>query len=130
MSENSSIPRRYPGSVLVVDDDFTFRNILRDFLELSGFTVVVAGSREEALQRLAQTVPRVVLLDVRLPGMDGLMTLKHIRLAHPNLPVICITQDGGDDTQEQAELLGVSDYMLKPFHFQELKSILLLKIFA
>jgi len=130
MSENDSRPRRYPGSVLVVDDDLKFRNILKDFLELSGFTVVVANSGEEALQRLAQTVPRVVLLDVRMPGMDGLLTLKHIRLSHPNLPVICITQDGGDYTQEQAELLGVSDYMLKPFHFQELKSILLLKIFA
>lgn len=130
MSEHSSRPLRYPGSVLVVDDDLKFRNILKDFLELSGFTVVVATSGEEALQRLAQTVPRVVLLDVRLPGMDGLMTLKHIRLAHPNLPVICVTQDGGDYTQEQAELLGVSDYLLKPFHFQELKSILLLKIFA
>ncbi len=130
MSEKGSIPLRYPGSVLVVDDDLKFRNILKDFLELSGFTVVVAGSGKDALQRLAQTVPRVVLLDVRMPGMDGLLTLKHIRLSHPNLPVICITQDGGDYTQEQAELLGVSDYMLKPFHFQELKSILLLKIFA
>ena len=130
MSENGNVPPRHPGSVLVVDDDLKFRNILRDSLELSGFTVVVVSSGEEALQHLAHALPRVVLLDVRMPGMDGLMTLKHIRLAHPNLPVICITQDGGDYTQEQAELLGVSDYILKPFHFQELKSILLLKIFT
>jgi CheY-like chemotaxis protein len=130
MSENGSAPSRYPGSVLVVDDDHRFRNILRDFLEWNGFSVAAASSGEEALQYLSRALPKVVLLDIRMPGMDGLMTLKHIRVSHPNLPVICITQVGEDHTQEQAQLLGASDYILKPFHFEELKSVLLLKIFT
>lgn len=130
MSEHGSVTYRWPGEILLVDDDPRFAHILRELLELNGFTVITAGTGEQALEHLARSLPKVVLLDVRMPGMDGLLILKHIRVNQPNLPVIIITQDSEDDTREEATILGANEYLLKPFDFEQLKSILLLKVFT
>lgn len=115
---------------MLVDDDPRFTHILRELLELNGFTVITASTGEQALEHLARSSPKVVLLDVRMPGMDGLLILKHIRVNHPNLPVIIITQDSEDYTREEAAILGANEYLLKPFDFEQLKALLLLKVFT
>ncbi len=119
-----------PGTILLVDDEFRQRDILKDFLQLNGFTVVMAASGEEALERLPDSSPGVVLLDLKMPGMGGLCTLKKIRESHPTLPVIIITQVDEDQVMEEALGLGAYDYLIKPFKFEQLKSVLLTKIFA
>ena len=111
-SENGGTNHRSPGTVLLVDDDPKFRAILQEFLELNGFNVVTAAAGDKALEQIALDFPKVVLLDMRMPGMDGILTLKHIRVAHPNLPVIVVTQDGDDRIREEALMLGVNDYLL------------------
>ena len=123
-------PARHPGRILLVDDDSKFRQILRAFLELKGFQVIAASSGEEALERLTNSDPRVVLLDMKMPGMDGLLTLKHIRISHPHLPVICVTQMDEEETRGEAGILGVNDYLIKPFSFELLEATLLTKIFT
>jgi DNA-binding response OmpR family regulator len=130
MSEHGSVPYRWPGEILLVDDDPRFTHILRELLELNGFTVITASTGEQALEHLALSSPKVVLLDVRMPGMDGLLILKHIRVNQPNLPVIIITQDSEDRTREEAAILGANGYLLKPFDFEQLKTLLLLKVFT
>ena len=128
--QNGRPVEKWPGKVLLVDDEPKIRDILQEFLEISGFTVVTADSGEQALQSIMQSPPRVVLLDIRMPGMDGLLTLKHLRVSHPNLPVVIITQDEQEDTMREAVLLGAYDYLIKPFNFDQLKIILLEKIFS
>lgn len=117
------------GHILLVDDELKQRGIVQEFLQLQGFSVTLAGSGEEALEFLAQALPRVVLLDLRLPGMDGLLTLKKIRMLYPTLPVIVVTQVYEDQALEEATVLGADDYITKPFNFQHLKDVLLRKVF-
>ena len=119
-----------PGIVLLVEDDAKLRNIVKEFLELNGFTVRAAASGEEALETLESLTPRVVLLDIKMPGMDGLTTLRHLRIRHPNLPEIFTTHIDEEETMEEAVILGVNDYLIKPFNFEHLKNILLRQIFA
>lgn len=113
-----------------MDDDLKFQNILRTFLELKGFRVIVASSGQDALAEIARSTPRVVLLDVKMPGMDGILTLKQIRLAYPTLPVIFATQLDEDDMIGAAGLLGVNGYLTKPFSFESLEAILRTTIFT
>lgn len=119
-----------PGTVLLVDDDPKFVKILQEFLELNGFRVVTASSGEEAVERLRHVFVGVVLLDIKMAGMDGLLTLKRIRVAQPNLPVIFITNVDEETIREEARILGAHEYIVKPLDFEHLKNILLTQIFA
>ena len=121
--------QRLPGTILVVEDDPKLRAIVTDFLELNGFTVKAVGSGEEAVEVVRKQALRVVLLDIKMPGMDGLMTLRHIRVLHPNLPVIFMTHVDEQATMDEAVILGAHDYLIKPFNFDHLKMTLLCKIF-
>ena len=123
-------PAQSHGTILVVEDEPRLRSIVTDFLELSGFTVKAVPSGEDALEIVGNDDIRVVLLDIKMPGMDGLMTLRHIRLLHPNLPVIFMTQVDEEATIEEAVILGANDYLIKPFNFEHLKATLLNKIFC
>lgn len=123
-------PQQKIGQVLLVDDDIKWRQILQNFLELKGFEVLTAGSGEEAREQLAHTSPKVILLDVRMPGMDGFLTLKHIRIVYPNLPVIFTTNLDEDEAIREAGVLGAQDYLIKPFNLEHLETILLTKIFT
>ena len=123
-------PQRKLGQVLLVDDDVKWRQILQSFLELKGFDVLTAGTGEEAIQQLVHASPKALLLDVKMPGMDGFLTLKHIRMAHPNLPVIFTTHLDEDEAIREAGILGAQDYLIKPFNLEHLETILLTKIFS
>jgi len=119
---------QYSGRILLVDDDPKFQQIMREFLELKGFRVIIASSGQEAMRCLTRSDPRVVLLDMKMPGMDGLLTLKRIRVSHPTVPVIFVTQSDEEEFIGEARLLGVNDCLLKPFSFEALEAILLTKI--
>ena len=123
-------PPRTIGQVLLVDDDAKWRQILQNFLELKGFDVLTAGTGEEALEQLTHASPRALLLDVKMPGMDGFLTLKRIRVMHPNLPVIFTTHLDEDEAIREARILGAQDYLIKPFDLEHLETLLLTKIFT
>ena len=127
---NGSAHHRLAGTILLVDDELRSRDILKEFLELSGFDVETADSGEACLQRLEGALPRVILLDVRMGGMDGIMTLRHIRVRHPNLPVVLTTQIDDVQVVEEAGVLGANDYLIKPLDFEQVKTTLLVKIFS
>ena len=123
-ADSAESPGRHSGRILLVDDDPKFRHTMRAFLELKGFHVIVASSGQEALEQLSRSDPRVVLLDMKMPGMDGLLTLKDIRASHPTVPVIFVTQVDEEETNGEAGMLGVNVYLTKPFSFQVLEAIL------
>jgi DNA-binding NtrC family response regulator len=107
--------------VLLVDDDAPFRQVLGGELSRLGFDVTAADSGEEALRRLTQLEPQVVLLDLRLPGMGGLEVLKAIREKSPATDVIMLTGHGSFDSAIEAVRIGAFDFVSKPCPLDDLE---------
>ena len=118
---------RVPGILLIVDDEPGILRLLKSFFESRGLTVTTATSGEEALTTLTQK-PVAVLLDITMPGMDGLMTLKKIKERHAALPVIMISGIGDETTVREALEAGAYDYVTKPFNLEYLETIVLTKV--
>ena len=109
------------ASVLLVDDDAAFRLVMASELGRAGYQVEVAESGEEAVGKIAKLEPEVVLLDLRLPGMSGLDTLKGIREGSPSSEVIMLTGHASIDTAIEAIRIGAFDYVVKPCPLDELQ---------
>jgi len=105
--------------VLVVDDDVGIRRVLRATLQAHGYTVDLAVSGEDGLTIAAAERPDVVLLDLTLPGMDGLEVLRELRSWNER-PVIVLSARGDEVAKVQALDLGADDYLTKPFGADEL----------
>ena len=103
------------GRILVVDDDTGIQRAFHTLLGTRGHEILMAGTGEAALQILARERPDLVLLDVFMPGMDGLQTFRGIKSGHPGLPVIVMTGAGTMDLAIEASKLGAFDYEQKPF---------------
>jgi two-component system response regulator PrrA len=106
--------------VLVVDDDRRIRDALRRALEFEHFAVREANSGEAALEAIAERVPRVMVLDVSMPGIDGTEVVRRLRLLGHTLPVCMLSaRDEVDDRVKGLEA-GADDYVVKPFSIAEL----------
>jgi two-component system nitrogen regulation response regulator GlnG len=105
--------------ILIVDDEEAVCWALKRALKRAGYSVDVAASAEQAFQLLQQHRPDVVLLDVRLPGMDGLTALERMRAQGWNMPVIVATAFGSLPTAVQAVEAGAFDYLPKPFDLDQ-----------
>ena len=114
-----------PHRVLVVDDAEGIRAYLANLLELRGYQVDTAEDGRRALALLeAGADPDVVLMDVMMPGMDGLETLRRMHESWPTLPIVIISVVGRASTIVQAMQLGATDYLNKPFEEEELEATL------
>ena len=116
------------ATVLTVDDDDAARRMVKLIFEGQGFRVIQAASGEDALKTLETERPQVVLLDLTMPGMDGLMTLKKIKAKHPAVPVIMVSARGENETVREALRAGAYDYVTKPFSIEYLESTVLTKL--
>jgi CheY-like chemotaxis protein len=110
--------------VLVVDDELEFRKVLAEYLEDRGFDVMEAQDGEEALLRVPDFHPHIVLMDVMMAGMGGVEALRRIKASAPATCVIMVTAVEDIDSARGALALGASDYVTKPFSFQYLDSVL------
>jgi len=109
------------ASILLVDDDSAFRHVMSLELRRLGNEVATAGSGEDALAHLGAHEAEIVLLDLRLPGMDGLATLKAIRDRYPSVEVIMLTGHGSSDTAIESIREGAFDYVTKPCPLDEVQ---------
>jgi two-component system, NtrC family, response regulator HydG len=112
------------GSVLIVDDEANARKALKTLLEDEGFTVALAAGGTEALARVAESVPDVVVTDLRMPEVDGLELLRRLRATYEDLPIIMVTAHGALETAVEAMREGAADYLLKPIQIEELVIVL------
>jgi two-component system, OmpR family, response regulator MprA len=108
--------------LLVVDDDRAVREALRRTLSLAGYEVQLAEDGEQALERIVQSVPDAVVLDVGLPGVDGLEVCRRVRRLGSRVPILILT--ARDEVADRIDGLdvGADDYMVKPFDVGELKA--------
>jgi two-component system KDP operon response regulator KdpE len=107
--------------VLVVDDEPRMINFMRMNLELEGTRVISAPNGKEALERVREELPDVVLLDIMMPGMDGFETLRRIR-QFSQTPVLILTAKDQEEDRIKGLELGADDYIGKPFSHRELVS--------
>ena len=119
-----------PGKILVVDDDPEVRMATRDFLSSKGYEVVVAEGGREALRLLDASPPDVVLLDVAMPDIDGMETLKRIVASHPAMPVIMVTANADIEITSKVLQLGAADYVPKPFDLDYLDQAISIQLSA
>ena len=101
--------------ILVVDDEEDVRLFLQDFLSERDLTVFAAGSAEEAQSLIEGENPDIILLDIMMPGVDGLELLEKIKKDRPNVNVIMITALNDEARISKARKLGAQNYILKPF---------------
>ena len=111
--------------LLIIDDEDDVRLFLEDFLSEREFYVSSAPSAEEGLELMAKNIPDVVLLDLMMPGMDGLECLKQIKKKYPQIKVIMITALNDEAKVALAKKNGAENYILKPFSLEYLESELL-----
>jgi DNA-binding NtrC family response regulator len=107
-------------SVLIVDDEDDFREITAKRLTKKGLTVFSAGSGPKALGILEHQRVDVVLLDVKMPDMDGIETLRHIKNLRPLVEVVLLTGHASVDSGIEGMKLGAFDYLMKPIEFDPL----------
>ncbi|MGC9329034.1 MAG: sigma-54-dependent transcriptional regulator [Candidatus Hinthialibacter sp.] len=112
------------GSILVVDDEPGMRHILKRMLTDEGYTVHAAGSGDEALKLINQDPPDAAMLDIRMPGMNGLEILAQIKSLSPDTSVIMMTAFCTVETAVQAMKRGAYEYITKPFNNEEVLLII------
>jgi two-component system, OmpR family, KDP operon response regulator KdpE len=105
--------------VLVIDDDPQIRRALRAGLERNGYSVTLAASGEEGLDAAAEQSPEVVILDLAMPGMDGLEVCRQLR-EWSSVPIVVLSVREGEKDKIAALDLGADDYLTKPFSLDEL----------
>lgn len=106
--------------ILLVDDESAITTNLSPILERAGFLVTVAGNGEEALRQIDSFAPKLIILDVLMPKLDGRAVLRHLRQNYDWTPVILLTQVGEAAERAMALEEGADDYLNKPFDPHEL----------
>ena len=109
------------GRILIVDDEQSVREVVAEYFTEQGYEVSVAASGLDALRGLAESRPDLVLLDVRMPGLDGVETLRRLRQAAPSIAVIMVTANDDVALARDTLKLGALDYVSKPFDFAYLE---------
>jgi len=118
---NMVFAERQSKTILVVDDEPRIAEAVTMNLELDGYQVLVASDGQEALRKITEELPDLVILDVMMPDMDGFETLRRIREIS-NVPVIMLTVKGAEADKVKGLELGADDYVTKPFGPKELIS--------
>jgi len=120
-----------PGNkILVVDDEPEVRQLMEHFLTERGYEVRIAENGRMALATLDTFVPDVVLLDMHMPEMDGLETLRRLAVRSPSLPVIMITVNEDIETTARLLQVGAADYVPKPFNLEYLEQAINIQLSA
>ncbi len=106
--------------ILVVDDDPKMLSLMRRGLSFDGYAVELAADGEEALRSARESAPDLVVLDVMLPGLDGVEVCRRLRAGYPDLPILMLTAKGRVPDRVAGLDAGADDYLVKPFAFDEL----------
>jgi DNA-binding response OmpR family regulator len=107
-------------TVLTIEDDASIRRGIVDALQYAGYQIHEAANGDDGLRKAIQLSLDLILLDLVLPGMNGLEILKGVRRVRPTLPIIMLTAKGDEDSRVEGLKNGADDYVIKPFSVREL----------
>jgi two-component system response regulator (stage 0 sporulation protein F) len=107
--------------ILVVDDEADIRNFVCSFFKERGYAVLSASGGEEALPMVEAEKPDLILLDIKMKGMDGIAALKHIRDIDKKVKILMVTALEDQDRMDEACRLGASEYINKPLVLEHLE---------
>ncbi len=107
--------------ILIVDDQFGIRILLNEVLQKEGYDTFQAANGLQALEILNDHVPDLVLLDMKIPGMDGIEILKRMKVLQPDIKVIIMTAYGELDMIQEAMDLGAITHFAKPFDIDDIR---------
>ncbi|MDE3840342.1 two-component system response regulator [Bacillus methanolicus] len=110
------------GKVLIVDDQFGIRILLNEVLQKEGYDTYQAANGVHALEIVTKYSPDLVLLDMKIPGMDGIEILKRIKVIDPDIRVIIMTAYGELDMIQEAKELGALTHFAKPFDIDDIRA--------
>ncbi len=110
--------------ILLVDDEEDFVRTLSERLQMRDMASDLAFDGEQALEVVQDGVPDVMVLDLKMPGIDGMEVLRRVKKQYPEVQVIILTGHGSERDEEQARRLGAFDYMQKPVNLDHLVSVL------
>jgi DNA-binding NtrC family response regulator len=114
--------------ILVVDDEKEVVDLLQEFLSGKGYTVYTAQNGREAMAMVKEVRPHIVLLDIIMPEMDGIATLKEIKKLDPVIGVVMATAVQDEHLAKSAMAMGAYDYVVKPFDLYYLENVLMVKM--
>ncbi|MFZ6016059.1 MAG: response regulator [Nitrospirota bacterium] len=106
--------------ILIADDEPVIRELIKLLFEDKGFQVSVASNGEEAIRLFNSERPGIMILDIKLPDIDGLEVLSKVKATSPDTKVIVTTGSADDEVQQKALSLGASNYLKKPFNIHDL----------
>jgi len=106
--------------ILLVDDEEKFVKALSERIQLRDQKSDIAFNGEQALKRVDKDLPDVMVLDLKMPGMDGLEVLRRVKQAYPDVQVIILTGKGSEKDEEEARRLGAFEYLQKPVEIEKL----------
>ncbi|MFB6466257.1 response regulator [Cytobacillus sp. Hz8] len=109
------------GKILIIDDQFGIRILLNEVLQKEGYTTFQAANGVQALDIVKTHAPDLVLLDMKIPGMDGIEILKRMKIIDPEIRVIIMTAYGELDMIQEAKDLGALTHFAKPFDIDDIR---------
>ena len=107
--------------VLIVDDQYGIRILLNEVLQKEGYDTYQAANGLQALEVVQENVPDIILLDMKIPGMDGIEILKRVKALYPDMKVIIMTAYGELDMIQEAMDLGAITHFAKPFDIVDIR---------
>lgn len=108
------------AKILVVDDELNIRDLLHTVLSRKGYEVLLADRGSKALEMYRREKPHIAILDLLMPGMNGIAVLEEIRKRDPILPVIILTGVGNEALEKRARELGIIEFLEKSFSLHQL----------
>ena len=118
----------YKETILIIDDEESIRKSLKLFLDEKGFRVLTAPNGYDGLDLVEKEKPHMILLDVTMPGLNGIETLEKIKQLSPGAGVIMVTGVADEKTARKATRLGAYAYVLKPFDYKYLELVVLTRL--
>jgi two-component system cell cycle response regulator DivK len=111
--------------ILIVEDNEKNRKLVRDVLQFKGYKTIETGAAEEGIQRARAERPDLILMDIQLPGMDGMTALSHLKAdpATAGIPVIALTASAMTEDREKILATGFDGYLTKPINVKEFTEV-------